>query len=67
MIVTLKNTSGSIRKGDWQLTEFFDDETPELYNLGEDPGESCNLASLYPDKLSELSAERSTWKGQVLK
>jgi arylsulfatase A-like enzyme len=44
----------AIRKGDWKLVEFYDDEKTELYNLSEDVGETKNLVSKYPEKSEEL-------------
>ena len=58
-------SAGSIRKGDWKLIEFFDDGSSELYNLKDDAGENRNLAQLFPDKLSELSADLKAWRKQV--
>ena len=49
----------SVRAGDWKLIRRFAPhpnypEVRELYNLGEDIGESRNLASVMPDKVKEL-------------
>lgn len=58
-------SSGSIRKGDWKLIEFFDDQTIELYNLRDDLGENHNLASKYPEKVSELVTDLKAWRNEV--
>jgi arylsulfatase A-like enzyme len=55
------NAAVSVRQGDWKLIRRFevDSKHPdflELYNLNEDIGESHNLASSMPDKVSELDA-----------
>ena len=48
-------TPGSaIRKGDWKLVLFYEDDHVELYNLANDPGESTNIAEQNPEKVSEL-------------
>jgi len=44
----------AIRSGDWKLIKFYDDETTELYNLSDDPGEKHDLAKTFPDKKDEL-------------
>jgi len=48
-------TPGSaLRKGDWKLVVFYEDNRTELYNLANDPGETKNIVSEYPDKVAEL-------------
>jgi arylsulfatase A-like enzyme len=48
-------TPGSaIRKGDWKLVVFYEEERYELFNLKEDPGESTDLSGDHPEKLAEL-------------
>ncbi|MGJ8697374.1 MAG: sulfatase [Verrucomicrobiaceae bacterium] len=36
---------GVIRDGDWKLIQYFEDNTLELYNLKDDPGEKNNLST----------------------
>lgn len=51
-----------IRRGDWKLN-YFTHDTPELFNLTEDPGEMKNLALLppYKDKLEEMKNQLFQW------
>ena len=63
----------AIRMGDWKLIVAYIDESEgvspkkqpkkyepvALFNLAEDPGESKNLASTYPDKVAKLRKELS--------
>jgi arylsulfatase A-like enzyme len=52
------------RKGSWKL---IDSESPQLYNLDDDPGERNNLAEEMFDKVEELRAElRAMKKGALL-
>lgn len=47
------------RRGDWKLLTFeqpFDERNFALYNLAEDPGETTDLAQVYPDKRAEMLA-----------
>jgi arylsulfatase A-like enzyme len=60
----------TVQVGDWKLVDNPDSILPvcfagvpedfypisevELYNLGEDPGETINLASQYPDRVAEM-------------
>ncbi|MCB1231691.1 MAG: hypothetical protein KDN19_15585, partial [Verrucomicrobiae bacterium] len=42
-----------IRRGDWKLIKFWEGIT-ELYHLGDDLGETHNLAETMPEKVDEL-------------
>ena len=44
----------AIRKGNWKLIQFYEDDRLELYDLKNDLGEQNNLAGVFPDKLSEM-------------
>ena len=57
----------AVRKGDWKAEwqdEPYGNNTWELYNLQQDPGELDDLAQAYPEKLQELIAE---WDLYVIK
>ena len=56
---------GAIRKGNWKLIEFFEDDSLELYNLLEDPAESKNLVGSDPEKLGELHRDLVAWRESV--
>ncbi len=51
-----------IRKGNWKLHHYFEDNAFELYNLESDIGESKNLAKIYPDKVKSLYEELKNWR-----
>lgn len=57
--------TGAIRSGDWKLMEFFEDNHVELYNLGEDPSESKDLAAEQPELAARLQAELAAWRESV--
>ncbi len=44
----------AIRKGQWKLIEFYENDTYELYNLEEDIGETLDLSKQYPEIANEL-------------
>jgi arylsulfatase A-like enzyme len=44
-----------IRKGNWKLICFYNDQHRELYNLKEDIGETKDLADKYSEKVEELA------------
>ena len=50
-----------IRKGEWKLHYYYEDEGTELYNLAADPGERNNLASDLPEKTEELLILLREW------
>jgi arylsulfatase A-like enzyme len=58
-----RTTPGAaIRKGDFKLIEFFEDETLELYNLKEDIGERHDLAAQMPETVRELHSQMKQWR-----
>jgi uncharacterized sulfatase len=57
--------SSAIRRGDWKLIEFFEDNTVELYHLGRDLGETTNLAEREPALVADLRAELAAWRDRV--
>jgi uncharacterized sulfatase len=57
--------ASAIRRGDWKLIEFFEDNSLQLFNLRADPGEQTNLADREPARLKELQAALAQWRKQV--
>ena len=55
----------AMRKGDWKLLEYYEDNRVELYNLNEDLGEATDLASTMPDLAAQLRSELHDWRAQV--
>lgn len=56
---------GTIQLGPWKLLEFFEDGRLELYNLGDDVGETKNLAEQLPAKVRELRERLDAWRRSV--
>ena len=54
-----------VRKGDWKLHHFYEDDAYELYNLREDIGETHNLALLQPEHTSRLRKTLDEWLEQT--
>ncbi len=54
--------ASAIRKGDWKLIEYFEDQSLELYNLSDDIGESQNRATSMPEKAKALHDELVAWR-----
>ncbi|MDO8545204.1 MAG: sulfatase [Opitutaceae bacterium] len=57
--------ASAIRRGDWKLIEFFEDNALELYNLRSDPGEKTNVAKQESRKMQELHVALVAWRQKV--
>lgn len=55
----------AIRRGDWKLIEWAEDNRAELFNLAKDIGEQTDLANKEPQRVDRLRAELVTWQKQV--
>ena len=55
----------AMRKGNWKMLHYFEDDRLELYNLEKDLGEKNNLAQQYPEKVSELYNILQTWRKDI--
>jgi len=54
-----------IRRGDWKLIQFFEDDSTKLFNLRDDIGESNDLAATSPEKARELLEELQAWQAST--
>ncbi|MDP6468168.1 MAG: hypothetical protein QF918_10535 [Pirellulaceae bacterium] len=54
-----------MRRGDWKLIEFYEDQHVELYNLADDISEQCNLAAYRPDLADALRDRLHGWRADV--
>ena len=54
-----------IRKGDWKLIQYFEDNALELYNLRSDLSEATNLAQTNPSKTMALLSELQAWQKET--
>jgi arylsulfatase A-like enzyme len=50
-----------IRKGDWKMHYYFEDDAIELYDLSRDIGEQNNLGEAEPEKVQELLKDLQKW------
>jgi arylsulfatase A-like enzyme len=57
--------SAAVRRGDWKLIEWTEDNRAELFNLAQDIGEQTNLAENEPQRVADLRAELAAWQKQV--
>lgn len=57
--------SSIIRRGDWKLIHYYEDDREELYNLETDLSETTNIATNNPEKVKELSEELFAYLNEV--
>jgi arylsulfatase A-like enzyme len=57
--------SAAVRRGDWKLIHFFEDDRRELYNLADDIGEDKNVAESNPEIQIQLSKLLDDWSTGV--
>lgn len=55
----------AIRRGDWKLIEWFEDNSVELFNLANDGSEKQNLATQEKERVQTLRAQLHDWQKQV--
>ena len=51
----------AIRDGDWKLIKWYEDETTELFHLGDDPGERYDLSKLNAARAAGLEKRLEAW------
>ena len=58
----------ALRDGPWKLIDRNKGQTqgPELYHLGNDPGETRNLAAAEPGKRQELMSKQAAWESSLI-
>ena len=61
----MQSPGGAIRLGDYKLLDYFENNSVQLFNLKEDPGEQNNLARVQPEKANELLAMLQAWRKEV--
>ncbi|HNQ88141.1 MAG TPA: sulfatase [Verrucomicrobiota bacterium] len=57
--------ASAVRRGEWKLIEWFEDNRVELYNLREDPSEERDLATRLSGKAEALRGQLQEWRAAV--
>ena len=57
--------AGAVRDGDWKLVEAYEDNSLELFNLKQDPGETNNLAARESKRTQELQRLLTSWRERL--
>jgi arylsulfatase A-like enzyme len=60
-----QSPGGAVRYGDYKLIEYYENNTVQLFNIKNDPGEQSDLAKSEPGKVRELTAMLHEWRKQV--
>jgi arylsulfatase A-like enzyme len=61
----MQSPGGAIRLGDYKLLEYFENNTVQLFNLKDDPGEQNDLAQAQPKKAADLRERLLAWRQEV--
>ena len=57
--------SSIIRRGDWKLIHYYEDNRKELYNLSEDLSETRDVSIEFPEKVNQLNDELFAYLEEV--
>jgi arylsulfatase A-like enzyme len=57
--------ASAMRRGDFKLKEYFEDNSIALYNIRQDPGEQNNLAAAMPELAAKMRAELDAWQAET--
>jgi len=61
----MQSPGGAIRAGDYKLLEYYENDTVQLFNLREDPGEQRDLSQSQPGRAAALRAKLHAWRSDV--
>ena len=57
--------SSIIRRSNWKLIHYYEDDRDELYDLVSDPGEQTDCAPEHPSRAAELRAALDAWLAET--
>lgn len=57
--------AAAIRRGDWKLIYWYEDDQIELFDVVKDLGETNNLAAAEPERVKSMLVELEQWQKQV--
>lgn len=57
--------AAAIRRGAWKLIHWYEDDRSELFEVAQDPGETRDLASEQPQRVTALLSELRAWQQSV--
>ncbi len=60
-----QSPGGAIRVGNYKLLDYFENNSVQLFDIANDPGEQTDLSAEEPDKVRELQARLDTWRNKL--
>lgn len=60
-----QSPGGAVRYGDFKLLDYFENNTVQLFNLADDPGEKNDISQSNPEKVKELRKMLQEWRENV--
>ncbi len=60
-----QSPGGAVRYGDYKLIEYYENNTVQLFNIKNDPGEQHDIAKTETEKVKELTGLLHNWRKQV--
>ena len=54
--------ASAIRRGDWKLIHYFEDDSVKLFNLRDDISESHDMAAEHPERAAKLLKQLEQWQ-----
>jgi arylsulfatase A-like enzyme len=61
----MQSPGGAVRQGDYKLLEYFENDSVQLFNLQDDPGEQFDLSREKPELAARLRRMLHTWRTKV--
>jgi arylsulfatase A-like enzyme len=61
----MQSPGGAVRQGNYKLLDYFENNTVQLFNLKDDPGEQNDLSTQMPEKVKELKSLLDQWRAEV--
>jgi arylsulfatase A-like enzyme len=57
--------TAAVRDGNWKLIQFYEDDSVELYDLGNDIGEANDLSEANPEVVAKMKKQLTDWQESV--
>lgn len=57
--------TGAMRRQNWVMVEYYDEEAVELYDLSSDVTESRDVAAQNPDRVAAMRAALAAWRSRI--